>query len=65
MRRLRQTIDQDEFDKTKLVDSELIDKISLWVLRNIFKLGGTREFIDKDNRFHRDSLAYFLDVGEL
>ena len=65
MRRQNNKNNLDEFDKRQLVDSEFIDKISLWALRVIFKLGGAREFIDKDNRFHRDSLAYFLDVGEL
>ena len=63
-RRQRRKTNLDEFDKTQLVDSEFIDKISLWTLRIIFKLGGAREFIDKDNCFHRDSLAYFLEVGK-
>jgi len=64
MRRRNNKNNLDEFDKRQLVDSEFIDKISLWALRVIFKLGGAREFIDKDNRFHRDSLAYFLEVGK-
>jgi len=53
----------EEFDKTQLVDSELVDKISLWTLRIILNLGGAREFIDKDNCFRNDTLAYFLEVG--
>ena len=64
MRRRNNKNNLDEFDKTQFVDSELIDKISLWILRIIFKLGGAKEFIDKDNRFHRDSMAYFLEVGK-
>ena len=36
----------EEFDKTQLVEKELVDKISLWMLRIIINLGGAREFID-------------------
>ena len=54
----------DVFDKTELIESELVDKVSLWALRIIFKLGGSREFIDQNNSFHRDNLAYFLEVGK-
>jgi len=64
MRLRRNTTTLEEFDKTQLVDKELIDKISLWVLRIIFNLGGAREFIDNNNSFYRDSLAYFLEVGK-
>jgi SpoVK/Ycf46/Vps4 family AAA+-type ATPase len=53
----------EKFDKTQFVDSELVNKISLWVLRITLNLGGAREFIDKDNCFRNDNLAYFLDVG--
>ena len=63
MRRKRYKTTFEEFDKTQLVDKELIDKISLWILRIIFNLGGAREFIDSNNRLYRDSLAYFLEVG--
>jgi len=61
-RRNRTTL--EEFDKTQLVDSELVDKISLWTLRIIFNLGGAREFVDKDSCFRNDNLAYFLEVGQ-
>jgi len=64
MRLRRNTTTLEEFDKTQLVDKELIDKISLWILRIIFNLGGAREFIDNNNSFYRDSLAYFLEVGK-
>jgi hypothetical protein len=53
----------EEFDKTQLVEKELVDKISLWMLRMILNLGGAREFIDKNNCFMRDQIAYFLEVG--
>lgn len=58
------TISLEEFDKTELVEKELVDKISLWMLRIIINLGGSKEFLDKDNRFNKDSIACFLDVGK-
>ena len=63
MRRRQITISAEEFDKTQLVEKELVDKISLWMLRIIINLGGAREFIDNNNRFGRDSIAYFLETG--
>ncbi|MDF1878107.1 AAA family ATPase [Sulfurimonas sp. SAG-AH-194-C20] len=63
MRRRKARTTLEEFDKTQLVDSELIDKMSLWILRIIVKLGGAREFIDTNNCFRNDNLAYFLEVG--
>ncbi len=54
----------EEFDKTQLVEKELVDKISLWMLRIIINLGGAREFLDNNNRFHRDSITYFLEAGK-
>lgn len=53
-----------EVDKTYYVEEELVDKISLWMLRILFKLGGHREFIDKDGRIKEDDIARFLDIGE-
>jgi len=64
MRGRKNSIDLDTFDKTQLADSELIDKLSLWALRIIFKLGGTKEFINSNNCFYSDPLAYFLDLKE-
>ncbi|EDZ62974.1 hypothetical protein SMGD1_1988 [Sulfurimonas gotlandica GD1] len=58
------TTSLEEFDKTELVEKELVGKISLWMLRIIIKLGGSKEFLDKDNRFNKDSIACFLDVGQ-
>ena len=34
------------------------------MLRIINNLGGAREFIDNNNRFYSDSIAYFLEVGK-
>jgi len=53
-----------EFDKAAFVEKELIDKVSLWMLRIIINLGGSRELIDKHNYFNKDSIAYFLDIGK-
>lgn len=63
-RRKTTTTSLEEFDKTKLVEKELIDKISLWMLRIIINLGGSKEFLDKYNRFNKDYIACFLDVGQ-
>ena len=51
-------------DKTQYAPKELVEKLSLWMLRIIFKLGGSKEFLDNNNRFDRDALAYFLGVGK-
>lgn len=65
MRRKRTTkVSAEEFDKTQYVEKELVDKLSLWMLRIINNLGGAREFIDNNNYFNKDSLAYFLEVGK-
>ena len=50
-----------KFDKSQLIDKKLIDKASLWILRIILKLGGHREFIDKDNYVQKDTILAFLD----
>ena len=52
-----------EFDKTEYVDKELIDKITLWMLRIIVNLGGHKEFLSKDNSIYEEYIAYFLDIG--
>jgi len=62
-RKTVQTV-EEVFDKRALVEKELIDKISLWMLRIIFNLGGAKEFLDNNNRFDSDVTAYFLDVGK-
>ncbi len=64
MRRRRTKVLPEEFDKTQLVEKELVDKMSLWMLRMIIKLNGAREFLDNNNCFRRDSIAYFLEVGK-
>ncbi len=52
------------FDKTQYVEKELIDIVTLWMLRTIVKAGGFKEFLDKNNYFNDDPVAYFLDLGE-
>jgi len=65
MRRRRTTkVLPEEFDKTQLAEKELVDKISLWMFRIINHLGGAREFIDNNNCFYSESIAYFLGVGQ-
>jgi len=51
------------FDVYSIVEKELADKIKLWILRILFKLDGHKKFIDKNNYFDRDYIAYFLGVG--
>ena len=58
------TLALEEFDKTELVEKELIDKITLWMLRIIITLKASKEFLDKDNYFKNDFIACFLDVGK-
>lgn len=63
MRRRKQTTVMDEdFNKSELIDTQLIDKASLWILRIILNLGGHRKFIDKDNDFTDESVVAFLDL---
>jgi len=65
MRRRRRRINTAiEFKKSQIIDKELIDKASLWILRIILNLGGHREFIDKDGDFSKENICYFLDLGE-
>ena len=59
-----QHFDLETFNKTQLVNDEMIDRVTLWMLRTIIKCGGHKEFLDKNNNFHNDNMAYFLDVGK-
>lgn len=52
------------FNKADFVDKELIDEISLWMLRAILKSGGHKEFIDNNKRFHNDDICYFLNLDK-
>lgn len=54
----------EEFDKTEFVDEELVDKISLWMLRIILKLGGDKNLIDKRGNLYSRNIAYFLGIGK-
>jgi transitional endoplasmic reticulum ATPase len=63
-RRFRTPKIDDSFDKSFFVEPEIQDKFTLWMLRSILYLGGDREFIDKNNYFHRENVAFFLDVEE-
>ena len=57
-------LDFEIFDKTQLVNDEMINKVTLWMLRAIIKCGGHKEFLDKNNYFHNDDIACFLDVSK-
>jgi len=64
MRRKRKKILSTDitFDKSELIDIELVDKASLWILRIILNLGGHREFIDNNNNFCKEDVVHFLDL---
>jgi len=51
-----------EFGKMENVEKELVDKLSLWILRIIINLGGHKEFINKKNYFASEEVAYFLKL---
>ena len=60
----RSKVIADEFDKTQVLEASCINKVSLWMLRILFKLGGIREFIDYNNVFSNDTIAHFLEIGQ-
>lgn len=49
-------------DKSQYAEVELQDKLTLWMLRGLIKLGGFKEFT-QHNSFRNDDVAYFLDLG--
>ena len=51
-----------DFDKSQIVEKELQDKISLWILRMIFRLNAKKEFIDNRNYFDKDYIANIKDL---
>ena len=53
-----------EFEKAYHIDEQIIDKVTLWALRIILKLGGHNVFLDNSGYFSKDELAYFLDIGQ-
>ena len=50
------------FEKSQIVEKELQDKISLWILRIIFKLNTHKEFINNKNNFDNDYIASYLGL---
>lgn len=52
------------FDKTDLVDKELIDKFTLWMVRVIIKCGGHKEFIDNNKMLKDEDICYFLNLDK-
>ena len=60
-RRMRSVNTLLKINKEEFIDKRLIDKASLWILCIILKLGGYREFIDKnDDKFTREDVLSFL-----
>jgi len=46
----------------EIVEPELVDKITFWILKIIIDLGGHKQFIDADNNFPYETLAKFLGL---
>ena len=52
------------FDKTQYIDTEMIDLVTLWMLRILIKAGGFRKFISDRGYFEDDEVAYFLNLDK-
>ena len=50
-------------DKTHYIEAQLIDKVTLWALRVILKLGGSKVYFDQRGNVTDETLASFLDLG--
>jgi SpoVK/Ycf46/Vps4 family AAA+-type ATPase len=48
----------------EIVEPELVDKITFWILKIILELGGHKEFIDSDNDFTHETMAKFLGLSK-
>lgn len=46
----------------EIVEPELFDKITFWILKIIIDLGGHKQFIDSDNDFMHETMARFLGL---
>ena len=46
----------------EIVEPELVDKITFWILKIIIDLGGHKQFIDSDNDFTHETMAKFLGL---
>jgi len=47
-----------------IVEPEVAEKITYWLLKIIIELGGHKEFIDSDNDFEHEDMAKFLGLGK-
>ena len=58
--------DNDEFEiyenEQEIVEKELEDKITYWILKVIIEMGGHKTFIDSENDFEHDDMAIFLGL---
>jgi SpoVK/Ycf46/Vps4 family AAA+-type ATPase len=52
------------FDKSDFIDTTLVEKASLWILRLILNLGGHRELVDKDGDLSYENIIYFLELDK-
>ena len=48
----------------EIVEPELVDKITYWILKIILELGGHKAFIDSDNDFTYETMAKFLGLSK-
>ena len=54
-----------EFEKAYHIDEQIIDKVTLWALRIILKLGGHNVFLDNSGYFSKDELIKACKIGNL
>lgn len=61
MRKRRSKI-VSSFYTENLVEKELVDKFTLWMLRSLIKLNTISELVDKDGYINEKTLGYFLGL---
>jgi len=62
MRRIYKT--RSTTTTTDLMDKELVDKTTLWILRIILNLGAHKEFIDNNGDLSNENVVYFLGLDK-
>jgi len=51
-----------ELQDENLIDEDVQDKITYWILKIIIEMGGHKRFIDSDNDFEHEEMAGFLGL---